>query len=67
MKHFGRRDSEDPFKVQKRYQEPVQKRSIYFLVVLLFKTLIRPSGGGCDAMVFLCKTKKVEGVVLKGS
>ena len=41
--------------------------TIYFLVVSLFKTLIRPSGGGCDAMVFLCKTKKVEGVVLKGS
>ena len=39
--------------------------TIYFLVVSLFKTLIRPSGGGCDAMAFLWKTKKVEGVVFR--
>ena len=41
--------------------------TIYFLVVSLFKTLIRPSGGGCDAMAFLWKTKKVEGVVFRHS
>ena len=55
----------------KTFWETRQKSSgevsgtIYFLVVSLFKTLIRPSGGGCDGMAFLWKTKKVEGVVFR--
>ena len=55
----------------KTFWETRQKSSgevsgtIYFLVVSLFKTPIRPSGGGCDAMAFLWKTKKDEGVVFR--